>query len=68
MEKKPLVRVPVLNKPAKRFCPKCRMKLFDDDWPMHTIATLLYKPFCPNCGQNVDWENCITVRGEDDDA
>lgn len=65
MDAKPLLRIPVLNETATRKCPNCSFTMFKHDWPMHSIGILLYKPYCPNCGQKLDWEHPITVGGEE---
>ena len=64
-EAKPLLRIPVQGHPATRKCPSCNTTVFNDAWPMHSIALLIYKEYCPNCGQKLDWEHTITVGGEE---
>lgn len=60
---KPVIRVPVINETATRKCPSCDFTLFKHDWPMHSIGLLLYRGFCPNCGQKLDWQTFVNVGG-----
>lgn len=65
MDAKPLLRIPVQNHPATRKCPNCKTTMFDDNWPRHSIELLLYKPYCPSCGQKLDWIKYVNIGGKE---
>lgn len=65
MMKAKILRKSRPNHVADRLCPKCKKTIFNDDWPMHTKALLLYSNNCYNCGQELDWEEPITIGGDE---
>lgn len=62
----PLIRVPVPNETATRKCPSCKQTMFHHAWSMESIGILLYKPYCPSCGQKLDWEKFVNVGGTEE--